>query len=164
MGTHKDFLVQCLPCLKGAEDLQMLPENGQLEHLTEVVLEDEDIDFQHQTETEMTASDGAFQTGAAGDCEPIETRGFISPEIAQDLEIDAIKKALNRNQPTGDGQQLQFGATPVLERPDIGMPMNEFTMSLKGLQQNVSQFYSFSSKLFGMMIGSFMLKSSEAGR
>ena len=49
--------------------------------LVTTVLEDEDTDCKQQPETETTTSDRPFQTGAAGDCEPIETRGFLSQKL-----------------------------------------------------------------------------------
>ena len=74
----------------------MLPENGQID-VTEVELEEPEFESEQQKQSETDT--GPFQSSASGDCEPIETRGFISPEISQDLEIDAIKRALDQQPP-----------------------------------------------------------------
>ena len=103
----------------------MLPENGQID-VAEVELEDSDLESELQKESET--DNGPFQSSATGDCEPIETRGFISPEISQDLEIDAIKKALDQQPPNLNDDELSpTYEIPILDWPDIGMPMNEFS-------------------------------------
>ena len=79
----------------------MLPEDGQLQNLTEIIME---------------------ETGASGDCDPIETRGFISSEIAQELESDAIMKGLEQKQPNLDQNDDQLHGTTVVDWPILVCP------------------------------------------
>jgi hypothetical protein len=68
-----------------AENLQLLPEDGQLQNLTDIVMEETDTECEPQQQNKMSAPLVPNQSGASGDCDPIETRGFISSEIAQEL-------------------------------------------------------------------------------